>query len=92
MTPDCRTLFHILSTPNTNAIMSMLQGATEQRKPTAVGYKIIFVGSDKLPVSILELARLNGKAWQKKTSFDCLSSTMRSHMNNLGIPDLITSV
>ena len=92
MAPDRTTYFHTMSNPNTNAIMSMLQGAMEQRKPTAAGYKIIFVGSDKLPVSILELAPLNGKAWQKKTSFDCLSSTMRSHMDNLGIPDLITAV
>ena len=92
MAPDRTIYFHTMSNPNTNTIMSMLQGAMEQEKITAAGYKIIHVGSDKLPVSILEITLLNGEAWQKKTSFDYLASTMRSHMDNLGIPDLITSV
>ena len=81
-----------MTNPTTNAIMSMLQGAIETKKPTAAGFKIIYIGSDKLPVSILDIAPLNGKPWQKKTTFDCLASTMRNHMDNLSIPDLITSV
>ena len=50
------------------------------------------MGSNKLLVKILDTAPLNGKAWQKKTTFDCLVSIMRIHMDNLSIPDLITVV
>ena len=46
--------------------MSMLQGAMDQKNPTAAGYKITHIGSDKLPVSILDIAPLNGKAWHKR--------------------------
>ena len=55
-----------MSSPNANAIMSIIQGEMEQKKPTTAGYKIIHIGSDKLPDSILNIAPLNGKAWQKK--------------------------
>ena len=72
--------------------MSMLQGAMDQKNPTAAGYEVMYIGSDKLPVSILDIAPINCKTWQKKTTFDCIVSTMRSHMDNLSIPDLITSV
>ena len=92
MASNRTTYSHTISNPNTNAIMSMLHGSLEQKNPTAVGFKMVHMGSNKLLVSILDIAPLNGKAWQKTTTFDCLASTMRIHMDNLAIPDLITVV
>ena len=35
---------------------------------------------------------LNGKSWQKTSSFDSLSNTLRSHIDNLSILDLLNIV
>ena len=81
-----------MSNFNTNAVITMLCGALHPKETTAAGFKIVHIGSNRLPVSILAMAPLNGKAWQKQSSFDSLATTMRSHMDNLSIPDLLTVV
>ena len=65
MAPDQTTHFCTMSNPNTNALVSMLQGTLQPKKPPASGFKIVKVGMDKLPVSILEMDSINGKTWQK---------------------------
>ena len=46
-----------MSSPNTNALMTLLNDAVRgHRKPTAAGFKIVYVGKDKTPLSILEMA------------------------------------
>ena len=63
MSPNQTIYFHTISNPNTNDIMTMLPGAMEQKNLTAAGYKIVHIGSDKLPVIILDISPLNGKVW-----------------------------
>ena len=43
--------------------MSILNGLLKQPKPTAAGFKIIHIGTDNLPVSILDMAPINGRFW-----------------------------
>ena len=63
MAPDRSTLFYTMSNPNTNAVMSMLRNALQPKETTTTGFKIVHVGTDKIPVSILEMVSLNGKIW-----------------------------
>ena len=81
-----------MSNPNTNALMTMLNGAFRKSKPTAAGFKIVHIGVDRLPVSILDMASLSSKYWQKSTCFDSLANAMRGHMDTLNISDLVTAV
>ena len=75
-----------------NTIMTMLQGALHKKKHTAAGFKTIHIGTDKLHVRILKIAPFNGKSWKKKSSFESLTTPMRSHMDNLSILDFVTVV
>ena len=93
MEPDKLNLLnHMIASPNTNTIVSMLNESFYNSKPIAAGFKIMHVGIDKLPVIILDIDPINGNSWQKRSCFDSLTNGMRSHMNNLRIPDLATVV
>ena len=60
-----------MSSPNTNALMTLLTDAVKgNRKPTAAGFKIVYVGKDKTPLSILEMAPIEGDALKKSASFN----------------------
>ena len=87
MAPTRKTHFHTIK-PNTNAVLSMLRDSLQPKEATAAGFKAVHIGSNMLPVSILEMTPLNGKTWQKTSSFDSLATTLRSHIDNLSIPDL----
>ena len=66
MAPDRLSHFHTMSLPNTNALMSLLSDAVKgNRKPSAAGFKIVYVGKDKTPLSILEMAPIDGDVWKK---------------------------
>ena len=84
-------LNHPMSNPNTNAIMSMINNSFNYSKPTATGFKIVHVGVDRLPISILNIVFLSSKFWQKITCFDSLAKAMRGHMDSLSILDLVTA-
>lgn len=81
-----------MSNPNTNALMSMLQGSIKPKKVTAAGYKIVEIGSDKFPVNVMDMASIDTTIWEKKFCFDSLSTAMYDHINNLSMPDLISTV
>ena len=66
MAPEQTTHFHTISNPNTNALMSILHGALQTKTSTAVGFKMIEDGMDKLPVIILEMNSINRKTWKKR--------------------------
>ena len=70
----------------------MLNGAFHPPKPNTPGFKIVHIGLDRLPFSILDMASLFSKSWQKSTCFDSLAKAMRVHMDTLSIPDLVTVV
>ena len=92
MAPTRTIYFHTMSNPNTNAVMYMLRGALRPPEATATGFKTVYIISDRLPVRILEMAHLTCKAWQKSSSFDSLATILWSHVDNLGILDLLTVV
>ena len=69
----------------------MIHGVLHPKKHTTAGFKIVEVGTDKTLVSILEMDSINGNTCQK-SCFDCLSNAMRSHIDNIRTPDLITAV
>ena len=50
--------------------MSLLSDAVKgNRKPTAGGFKFLYVGKDKTPLSILEMAPIDGDVWKKISFF-----------------------
>ena len=81
MAPDRLSHFRTMSSPNINALMTLLTNVVKGNcKPTAVGFKIFCVGKDKTPLSILEMAPIESDAWKKSASFESLSSTIRGQM------------
>ena len=93
MAPDRLSHFHTMSSPNTNALMSLLSDAVKgNRKPSAAGFKIVYVGKDKTPLSILEMAPIDGDVWKKSASFESLSSTIRGQMEAHNTADLISII
>ena len=83
----------MISSPNTNVLMALLNDAVRgHHKPTAAGYKIVYVGKDKTPLSILEMAPIEGDAWKKSASFESLSSTIRGQMESYSSADLISVI
>ena len=77
---------------NTNALMTMLNGAFPQSKPTAAGFKSVYIGLGMLPISILDMASLSSKYWQMSTCFDSLAKVMRGHIDTVSILELVTAV
>ena len=53
MVPDSHSHFHTMSSPNTNALITLINNAVRDPKPTAAGFKKFYVGKDKYPMSIL---------------------------------------
>ena len=92
MAPNGTTHFHTMSNSNINALMLMIQGALQPKNVTVTVFKIVEIGTDKLPVSILEIASINATLWEKKAYFDSLSKAMSNHIDNLSTLDLITTV
>jgi len=52
--------------------------------------KIIYVGPDKLPLSVLEMASLTSPVWKKSASFD--RPSIRNQMTTQSIPELVSVV
>ena len=92
MAPNRKTHFHTMVNPNTNTLMSMLHGALTPKKATASSVKIVEIGTDKYPISVMEIASIDGKIWEKKACFDSISTVMYNHIDNLSTLDLITAV
>ena len=64
MVPKLSNLLHrMMPNPNTNSLMAILNGAFRQSKPNAAGFKIVCIGVDRLPVSILNIDPLSSKSW-----------------------------
>ena len=73
--------------------MSILTEAViPDTKPTAAGFKTVYVGKDKFPLSVLEIVHINGEAWMKSSSFKSLSGTIKEQMNVHSKSDLISII
>ena len=67
MASDQLIHFHTMSSPNTNTLMTLLTDTVRgNHKPTAAGFKIVYIGKDKTPLSILEIAPIEGNAWENQ--------------------------
>ena len=51
-----------MSNINTNIIMNILQGVLQKKNPMSAGFITIHIGTDNLPVRILEIAPINDKS------------------------------
>ena len=69
MALDSQSYFRTMSSPITNAIINLLNNAARDPKHTAAGFKIVHVGKDKYPMSILEMAPVDNDEWKKSASF-----------------------
>ena len=65
MTPDSHSHFHTMSSPNTNALITLLNNAVRDPNTTAAGFKIVYVRKDKYSMSILEMAPVDDDEWKK---------------------------
>ena len=89
MAPDSQSLFHTMTSPNTNALMTLLKNAVREPKPTVARFKILYVGKDKYPMSILEMASVDNDGWKKCVSLKSLLSTIQRQMDVQNTVDLI---
>ena len=63
---------------NNNAIMSILNdGVRVDAKPTLVGFKTVYLGNDKYPLSIIIMALIGSAVWKKINSFKYIASIVR---------------
>ena len=82
-----------MSNPNTNALMSMLQNAVRaDNGPTAAGFKTAYVGKDRFPIMILNMASIDDDAWKKSASFERLESSVKGKMDVHISSDLVTAI
>ena len=81
-----------MSSPNTNALITLINNAVRDPKPTAAGFKIVYIGKDKYPMSILEMAPVTEDGWKKSASFESLSSTVRGQIEIQNTADLISVI
>ena len=93
MAPTRTTLYHTMTSPNTNAFVSLLSDVVRaESKPMATGFRTIYLGKDKNALSILEIAPIDGNLWKKNTSFMSLSSTMRAQMDVYPTSDIMSLI
>ena len=94
MPPGQTTHFHTMSnlTADNNTILALLRGTLQLRATTTTVFKTVYVGSNRLPVSILEMFPLSAKAWQKTSSFDSIATALCTHVENPNVSDLLNVV
>ena len=93
MAPDCNTHYHTMSSPNTNALMTMLNNAVRaESKPTAAGFKMVYVGKDKVALNILEMSPIESEPWKKSSAFESLCATMQGQVDVHSVSDLISII
>ena len=79
MTLTILSLFkHTMNSPTGTALVSLIHGASSPKKSSSAGFKVIPIGLDKLPISILDTTPLTGHVLKKSTSFDSLANAMCS--------------
>ena len=60
---------HIMSNPNTNAFLSLLQNARSTATASAAGFKTVRISPDRLSVRIMEIAPLDKHIWKEAHIF-----------------------
>ena len=93
MAPDRRSHYHTIYNPNTNALMSMLKNTVRaDNGPIAAGFKTAYVGIDRFPITIINMASIDDDAWKKSASFESLTSSIRGQMDVHSSSDLVTVI
>ena len=81
-----------MTSPNTNALMTLLKNAVREPKPTVARFKIFYVGKDTYPMSILEMASVDDGGWKKCVSLESLLSTIQRKIDVQNTVDLISVI
>ena len=92
MAPDSQPLFHTMTSPNTNAFMTLLNNAIWEPDPMSAGFKILYVGKYKHPMIILEMASVDNDGWRKSALFDSLLSAIQGQIDVQNTADLISVI
>ena len=93
MAPDRITFNHKIRSPNTNALLTLLNDVEHHdTKPTATGFQTVYVGNDNCPLIILTIAPIIGELWRKSASFEILASTMYGQLDVHDTPDLVSVI
>lgn len=64
MVPNTIPLYYTMTNPSHNALMNLLNDVARNPKPTVVGFKIIYVGKDEYPISVLEMTPVEADRWK----------------------------
>ena len=67
-----------MSNPNINALLSMIRNSAVTPNATAAGFKTVYVGHDRLPMSILTIDPLMDPTWRRSACFDSLERDGKS--------------
>ena len=93
MAPDRNTHYHTMSSPNSIALMTMLSNAARaETKPTAAGFKMVYVSKEKVPLRILEMTPIESEPWKKSAAFECLCATMRGQVDVHNVSNLVSII
>ena len=74
-----------MSNPYTNALLSILRNSAITPSATASGFKTVYVGQDRLPVSILTIDSLTDLTWKRSACFDSLANGINSHLEDFTV-------
>ena len=78
-----------MTNTNTTAFVTLLNDTVRDPKPTAAGFKIVYIGKDKYPLSVLEMTPVEADRWKKSALFESLSATIRGWEDMQNTADLV---
>ena len=55
-------------------------------------FKIVYLGKDQRPISVMKLAALNEPTWRRGATFNHLSKAIRGQLKSYTLADLVTVV
>ena len=86
-----RTNGNNISTTTTTAMSSNTRVAAAARTGNG-DFKVVHLGKDQRPISIMKLAGLNEPSWKRGATFNHLSKAIKVQLKNYTLADLVTVV
>ena len=86
-----RTNRNNISTTTTTAMSSNTRSAADARTGNG-NFKVVHLGKDQRPISIMKLAGLNELNWRRGVTFNHLSKASKGQLKNYTLADLVTAV
>ena len=83
-----------MSNPNTNALALSNRRYidTTANRDTNSGIKLVHIGKDMQPVTIVKMSSINSHAWKKSACFDSLQTTIYNLAESHTVADIISLV